>query len=59
MSGIETIVQRLRAAGAGPDHERRILRLWSNALPMDSGKRRIEDFLPASLRAELPAIEGE
>ena len=56
---LETLRLRLRAAGAGPSHERRILRLWSNALPMDSGKRRIEDFLPASLRAELPAIEAE
>jgi 23S rRNA (adenine2503-C2)-methyltransferase len=59
MTRIDTFVQRLRAAGAGPAHERRMLRLWSNALPMDSGKRRIEDFLPASLRAELPAIEAE
>lgn len=50
--------QRLRAAGAGPAHERRVLRLWTNALPQDSGKRRPEDFLPASLRAELPAIEA-
>jgi 23S rRNA (adenine2503-C2)-methyltransferase len=49
---------RLRAAGAGPSHEHRILRLWSNALPQDSGKRRIADFLPARLRAELPAIEA-
>ncbi|GAB3758949.1 RNA methyltransferase [Ramlibacter monticola] len=56
---LETLRLRLRAAGAGPTHERRILRLWSNALPMDSGKRRIEDFLPAGLRAELPAIEAE
>lgn len=56
---IESLRQRLRAAGAGPGHERRILRLWSNALPQDSGKRRIEDFLPLSLRAALPAIEAE
>jgi len=59
MIGIETLAQRLRAAGAGPAHERRILRLWTNALAMDSGKRRIEDFLPARLRAELPAIQAE
>ncbi|HET8747075.1 MAG TPA: RNA methyltransferase [Ramlibacter sp.] len=56
---IATVRQRLRAAGAGPSHEYRVLRLWANALPQDSGKRRIEDFLPASLRAELPAIEAE
>ncbi|MEJ8837324.1 RNA methyltransferase [Ramlibacter sp. AN1133] len=59
MTRIDTLVQRLRRAGAGPEHERRILRLWTNALPMDSGKRRIEDFLPASLRAELPALERD
>jgi 23S rRNA (adenine2503-C2)-methyltransferase len=56
---IDDLRQRLRTAGAGPSHERRILRLWAQALPMDSGKRRIEDFLPASLRHELPAIEAE
>jgi 23S rRNA (adenine2503-C2)-methyltransferase len=59
MTRIDTLVQRLRSAGAGPTHERRLLRLWSNALPMDSGKRRIGDFLPASLLKELPAIEAE
>jgi 23S rRNA (adenine2503-C2)-methyltransferase len=56
---IQTLRDRLRAAGAGPSHERRILRLWANALPQDSGKRRIEDFLPQSLREALPAIEAE
>jgi 23S rRNA (adenine2503-C2)-methyltransferase len=56
---IQSLRQRLRAAGAGAAHERRILRLWSLALPQDSGRRRIDDFLPASLRAELPAIEAE
>ncbi len=56
---IHDLTQRLRAAGAGPSHERRILRLWSQALPMDAGKRRIGDFLPADLLAALPAIEAE
>ncbi|HEY0823712.1 MAG TPA: rRNA methyltransferase, partial [Ramlibacter sp.] len=56
---VEDVRQRLRAAGAGPSHERRVLRLWSNALPQDAGKRRPEDFLPATLRAALPAIEAE
>jgi 23S rRNA (adenine2503-C2)-methyltransferase len=27
-------------------HEHRVLRLWANALPQDSGKRKPEDFLP-------------
>jgi 23S rRNA (adenine2503-C2)-methyltransferase len=56
---IETLRQRLRALGARPVHEQRVLRLWSQALPQDSGRRRTEDFLPAALRAGLPALESE
>lgn len=58
-STIASFRQRLQAAGAGPSHAFRVLRLWSQALPQDAGKRRIEHFLPESLRAELPAIEAE
>jgi len=50
---------RLREHGARPAHEYRVLRLWANALPQGSGKRRPEDFLPLTLRAALPAIEAE
>jgi 23S rRNA (adenine2503-C2)-methyltransferase len=56
---IETLRERLRALGALPKHEFRVLRLWSQSLPQTSGRRQIEHFLPASLRAELPAIEAE
>lgn len=56
---IEDVRQRLRAAGAGPTHEYRVLRLWSNALPQSSGKRRPEHFLPAPLLEAMPAIESE
>jgi len=56
---IEDIRQRLRAHGAKPCHEQRVLRLWSQALPMDSGRRRPEDFLPLELRRELPALMDE
>lgn len=56
---IEEVRQRLRAAGAGPGHEFRVLRLWSQALPQTSGKRRPESFLPATLLAALPAIEAQ
>jgi 23S rRNA (adenine2503-C2)-methyltransferase len=56
---IETLRQSLRAHGAKPSHEQRVLRLWSQALPQDSGRRRPEDFLPADLRAYLPAFESE
>ena len=51
--------ERLRSLGALPKHEFRVLRLWSQALPQTAGKRQIEHFLPATLRAELPAIEAD
>ncbi len=51
---------RLRALGASPEHEARVLRQWVNALPQDAaGKRRIEDFLPLALRHALPALTAE
>ena len=56
---IETLRQRLRALGARPIHEERVLRLWSQAKPQDSGRRALENFMPVPLREALPAIEGE
>ena len=56
---IETLRQRLRALQAQPVHEQRILRLWAQALPQDSGRRRLEDFMPQPLRQALPDIESE
>ncbi len=56
---IDHIRHRLRAHGAMPCHEHRVLRLWSNALPQGSGKRKPQDFLPLGVRAELPAIEAD
>ena len=56
---IEDIRQRLRARGAKPAHEARVLRLWAQARPQDGGKRRPEDFMPAGVRAVLPALEAE
>ena len=56
---IHELKRRLREAGAGPIHEHRILRLWSHALPRNSGKRRPESFFPSSLLAALPSIEAE
>ena len=50
---VEEVRERLRAAGAGPTHEFRVLRLWSQALPQSAGKRRLEDFLPAMLKPLL------
>jgi 23S rRNA (adenine2503-C2)-methyltransferase len=56
---IEDIRQRLRAAGAKPLHEQRVLRLWANAMPQDSGRRQPKDFLPLSVREVLPALMDE
>ncbi|MEK9953409.1 MAG: RNA methyltransferase, partial [Curvibacter sp.] len=51
--------QRLRALGAHPRHEHRVLRLWSQALPQNHGSRPIENFLSATLRQALPELERE
>ncbi|MFT3953162.1 MAG: RNA methyltransferase [Piscinibacter sp.] len=56
---IAEIRQRLRALDAKPSHEERVLRLWAQARPQASGKRRIEDWLPLPLREALPALEAE
>ncbi len=56
---IEDIRRRLRAHGAKPLHEYRVLRLWSQALPQGSGKRRPEDFLPRAVRDALPGLEAD
>ena len=53
---VSALRQRLRALGARPPHEQRVLRLWAQALPQDSGRRKLEDFLPTELRAALPAL---
>jgi 23S rRNA (adenine2503-C2)-methyltransferase len=56
---IETLRRRLRALGANPRHEQRVLRLWSQAQAQTSGRRQLQHFLPAPLVAELPAISAE
>jgi len=56
---IEYIRRRLRAAGAKPAHEERVLRHWARAWPQDAGKRHIEDFLPLALRRTLPQLQTE
>jgi 23S rRNA (adenine2503-C2)-methyltransferase len=59
MSQIYQLRERLRAAGAKPSHERRVLRLWVQALPQDSGRRLLDDFMPRQLRDALPEITAE
>ncbi|HEY6135322.1 MAG TPA: RNA methyltransferase [Rubrivivax sp.] len=56
---IEDIRCRLRGQGAKPLHVERLLRQWARALPIESGKRRLEDFLPLEVRDGLPALTSE
>jgi len=50
---------RLQTLGAKPCHERRVLRAWTQSLPLDSGPRLAADFLPRQLRTALPAFATE
>ena len=36
-----------------------MLRLWAQAQPQDSGRRRVEDFMPQTLREALPDLARE
>jgi 23S rRNA (adenine2503-C2)-methyltransferase len=56
---IEQFRQRLRALGAKPGHEGRVLRAWSQVRPLDNRYSRIENFLPLELRAVLPELMAE
>ena len=56
---LQALRQRLRALGARPVHEERVLRQWSRAESQYEGRRRPEDFLPLALRTAMPALEAE
>ncbi len=56
---IEEIRQRLRALGASPCHEQRVLRQWAQARPQDAGRRRPENFLPLTVREALPELAAQ
>jgi len=56
---IEHIRQRLRALGAKPGHEHHVFWVWTRALPLYSGRRRPEDYLPLAVRNALPALTEE
>ena len=59
VSNIQDIRDRLRRLGARPAHEQRILRLWSQAKPQDSGSRPLESFMPAALRNDLTQLSAD
>ena len=56
---LEHLRHRLQALGAGPVHERSVLRAWMRARPLDESPRRAEDFLPRRLREALPDLAAE
>jgi 23S rRNA (adenine2503-C2)-methyltransferase len=50
---------RLRALGALPVHEERVLRRWSRAQPQEGGRKRLDSFLPKPLLLALPGLVAE
>jgi 23S rRNA (adenine2503-C2)-methyltransferase len=56
---IDSLRARLRALGALPLHEDRILRDWVRNSGHDHGRRRPMDFLPKPVREALPQIDAE
>jgi 23S rRNA (adenine2503-C2)-methyltransferase len=56
LAQIHLIRERLRRLGARPAHEQRILRLWAQAKPQNSGRRPLESFMPTALRDDLPQL---
>lgn len=59
VSHIQEIRDRLRRLGARPAHEQRILRLWAQAKPQDSGSRPLESFMPTALRNDLTQLSAD
>jgi 23S rRNA (adenine2503-C2)-methyltransferase len=56
---ISDLRQRLRALGARPLHEERVLRRWARAQPQEGGRKRLESFLPKPLLLALPDLVAE
>ena len=56
---IDAIRERLRALGARPSHEARLLRAWLQGWALDAGPRTESNRLPKALQAALPELESE
>ena len=56
---IDAIRERLRALGARPSHEARLLRAWLQGLALDAGPRTESNRLPKALQAALPELESD
>jgi 23S rRNA (adenine2503-C2)-methyltransferase len=56
---LSALRHRLRALGAAPLHEARVLRHWVNNRPQDAGRHKPEHHLPLPLVQALPGIVAE
>lgn len=56
---LELLRERLRALGAKPEHEQRVLRDWVQGRPYDNGRRRPQDYLPRTVRDALPEFDAQ
>ena len=56
---ISQLRDHLRAHGAKPLHEQRVLRAWLRGEPLTAGRKKAEDVLPLALRECLPALSEE
>ena len=56
---ISALRDRLRALGALPVHEDRVLRRWAMAQPQEGGRQQLQHFLPLALREQLPHVVAE
>lgn len=59
MTHLADIDRHLAALGALPEHRRRVLRHWLQAIPLDRGRKALEHYLPKPLRQALPALMTE
>lgn len=59
MHSIQDIRDHLRLLGANERHQQRVLRLWTQAKPQDSGRRPLESFMPTAVREALPVLSAE
>ena len=55
---VQDIRDHLHALGANALHEQRVLRLWTQAKPQNSGRRPLESFMPTAVREALPALSA-
>jgi 23S rRNA (adenine2503-C2)-methyltransferase len=56
---VKRILERIRAAGAGPRHEQRLLRTWLSGRALIEATRKADLAFSRVLTESLPAIESE